>query len=225
VSQPPFGPSCATIALMLLLKFFDEFRKELKALVTGSLLLGLLGLYQAISRRNVSWWVYAVITVFFLGWAFYGVWRREYLRAEAETAKNLRPQIRGKAIRFAINQRQFVEGTEGHRWHTSFGVSCALDICNWRPVKTNWTNIILDGSRLSPKLQCSEISLAHMDRELEQGIGKTIPVNFVATIMDRRRQDLAGTAVEMKNLLLEIVDGFGNPHQIQIGDGESISFS
>lgn len=69
---------------MLLLRWVNEVRKELRALITGSLLLGALGLYQAITSRPVPWWVYIIVTLLFLGWAFFGAWARQF--NETETA-------------------------------------------------------------------------------------------------------------------------------------------
>jgi hypothetical protein len=62
---------------MLFLHWLNEVRKELRALITGSLLLGALGLYQSITARKVPWFVYAGITIFFLMWAFFGVWAKQ----------------------------------------------------------------------------------------------------------------------------------------------------
>ena len=71
---------------MLFLNWFNETRKELKALVTGSLLLGILGLYQGMTGKTVAGWLYATVFVFFLGWTFFGSWSKQYKRAhEAES--------------------------------------------------------------------------------------------------------------------------------------------
>jgi hypothetical protein len=71
----------------LLFRWINEVRKQLKALVTGSLVLGGLGLYQEISGSLVPWWAYTAITVVFLVWALFGAWKQEYLRSEATERK------------------------------------------------------------------------------------------------------------------------------------------
>lgn len=67
---------------MLFLGWLNAVRKELKALITGSLLLGGLGLYQAITGRQFPWWLYAGLTALFLAWAFFGAWAEEHRNAE-----------------------------------------------------------------------------------------------------------------------------------------------
>lgn len=68
---------------MLFFQWLNEVRKELAALITGSLLLAALGLYQAISGKAVSPWLYSSIALVFFGWAFYKVWAKQKIAADA----------------------------------------------------------------------------------------------------------------------------------------------
>ncbi len=67
-------------------------------MITGSLLLGLLGLYQSITHKSIPWWLYASIAFVFLGWAFFGAWNKQHKRAEDELAKNQSPDIKGEIL-------------------------------------------------------------------------------------------------------------------------------
>lgn len=64
---------------MLFLLWLNEVRKEFRVLLTGSLLLGALGLFQVlVTSAHVPRWVYAAIAAGFLVWAFFRTWAREY---------------------------------------------------------------------------------------------------------------------------------------------------
>lgn len=71
---------------MLFLQWLNEVRKQLRILITGSLLIGLLGIYQGISNRPVPPWMYAVSAAFFLAWAVFAAWARERILLEEERA-------------------------------------------------------------------------------------------------------------------------------------------
>jgi hypothetical protein len=68
---------------MLFLEWLKEVRKEVRALLSGSLLIISLGIYQGISGAKVPWWLYAAIICCFLVWACYGTWVREHRAKEA----------------------------------------------------------------------------------------------------------------------------------------------
>jgi hypothetical protein len=83
---------------MVFLHFLDEVRKELKALITGSLLLAGLGIAQSIYGVPVPSWVYVSTVVAFSGWAFFGAWSKQYkkslaLESELSRIKTAKPRI------------------------------------------------------------------------------------------------------------------------------------
>jgi hypothetical protein len=63
-------------------KFVNEVRKELKALLTGSLFLAILGIYQTTTSRTVPPWVYWLVVFVFMVWAFFGAWNKQLSRTE-----------------------------------------------------------------------------------------------------------------------------------------------
>jgi hypothetical protein len=72
---------------MLFLLWLNEVRKEFRVLLTGSLLLGTLGLFQVLfTSAHVPRWVYLAIGAGFLVWAFFRTWAREYHANEIKFA-------------------------------------------------------------------------------------------------------------------------------------------
>src|SRR6266436_8781858 len=71
-------------------RWIDSVRKEVKALVTGSLLLSMMGMVNVVFHVHIPGWCYAVVIIFFLGLAFFRAW----LKTDTELRRlNKRPRI------------------------------------------------------------------------------------------------------------------------------------
>jgi hypothetical protein len=106
---------------MLLAQWLNAIRSEFRALITGSLLLATLGLYQVFTDRPVSPWLYSAIVLFFLCWALFKTWAKEKARADAA----IRSIYEGQPI-FALEVRR-VTMDGGYNFH--------LENCGERPAR------------------------------------------------------------------------------------------
>jgi hypothetical protein len=59
-------------------RWLDAVRKEFATLVTGSLLLALMGLAQGVWQVPIPRWSYLAVTGCFLTWAFYRTWLKQH---------------------------------------------------------------------------------------------------------------------------------------------------
>jgi len=105
---------------MLFLAWLNEVRKELTALITGSLLLFGLGLYQSTTDKHVPGWMYFGIVVGFLGWAFFGAWAKQHKKLEAF----LNPDIR-----FNVQPKDKLQRDEAG-WDAIYGRIAVTNISN-----------------------------------------------------------------------------------------------
>jgi hypothetical protein len=151
--------------------------------------------------------------------ANHSAWKFERDKYEAEAEKNTRPEIRGAAFNFGI-----ASGTV-HDWTTppraSFPVAFEMNVCNHRDVTTNIVDIGLDGSKLSPPVEFSEVHSPLVGRTLKFGIGVTsMPIYAIAHVNGMVRADVP--PIKMANLLVYVQDGFMGRHVIPVINDEEI---
>lgn len=77
-------------------------------MVTGSLLLAGLGLYQAITSKVVVGWLYGTIAFAFLVWAFFGTWSKSNKRLQA--AEGCINGYRNRAIELTLISSHLAAG-------------------------------------------------------------------------------------------------------------------
>jgi hypothetical protein len=137
-----------TIPPMLFLYWLNEVRKELRALVTGSLLLFGLGIYQTTTTRVVPPWIYGAVVAVFLGWAFFGAWdkkNRQWLAA-AECVSRYRE--RATAL---IWISEFADEANGLVVNAPNEDGKRTEIIKWRKRVEAWKSATADAlSHLSP---------------------------------------------------------------------------
>jgi hypothetical protein len=69
--------------VIMFIQWLNAVRKEFKTLMTGSLLLTVMGLAQRLWQVPIPRWCYSVVVVAFLTWAFYQAWLKErHIRQE-----------------------------------------------------------------------------------------------------------------------------------------------
>lgn len=159
------------------------------------------------------------IAAFLLFVAQYDVWKAERDKYELEAEKNSRPEIRGTAFHFGVASGPVNEWTMPPR--ASFPFAFEMNVCNHQNVTTNIVEIGLDGSKLSPPIEFSEIHSSLVDRTLEFGIGVIgMPVYARAQVDGVTLPDVP--RIKMDNLRVYVYDGFLNTHQISVGPGEDI---
>jgi hypothetical protein len=102
----------------------------------------------------------------------YRIWKAEYDKYQAEVAKNERPEIRGAAFHFGVPSGIRCDSTPPA---ATFPIAFQVNVCNHRNVTTNVVEINLDGSKLSPPVEFSEVHSPLVGRTLELGIGVGCP--------------------------------------------------
>jgi hypothetical protein len=186
-----------------------------------------LGLCLAIFHKG-EWLVTGTIIMglLFFGFGAYRTWRDEHDRYEAETAKNAKPDIRGEAFGFQMG----VKGTtQDHgESYASGQFHFTVIACNHRQVKTSIRDIALDGSLLSPPAVFSQASdtswLAGVkpknleDITLDYGIHRKLSLGCSAVV------EGTPTEVKLDDLIVNITDGFGASHRVQVRPGECLHF-
>lgn len=184
-----------------------------------------LGLCLAIFHKG-EWLVTATIILglLFFGFAAYRTWRDEHDRCEAETAKNPKPDIRGEAFGFEAG----IKGTtQDHgKSYASAELRFTMIACNHRQAKTSIRDVVLDGSLLSPHVVFSPASdtswLAGVkpknleDITLDYGIHTKLSLGCSAVV------DGKPSEVKLDNLIVDIIDGFGTSHRVQVRPGECL---
>jgi hypothetical protein len=142
----------------------------------------------------------------------YRVWVKEYVRAEAETIKNSKPEIRGEV--FDFKKGRFSGG--GHikgTWHCHFVLEFKIYLCNHRPIGTTIKNIVLDGAEIDPPMTFSEITVSENIR-LEQGDGLTLPEVAEVHVEGKRLEEIRNA--NLKGLKVSVIDAFGDTHLIGV---------
>jgi ABC-type nickel/cobalt efflux system permease component RcnA len=152
--------------------------------------------------------------------AQYKLWTTERDRRELEEAKNLRPDLKGEAAGFQpVGIRG--AGVNGDEFWVMTEFKFRLSVCNYRDVTTNITGVRLDGSLLDPPVifgGCGVQDDGHP--ELPQGIRRELEVHSEATLDGVHTKEIA--EVDLAELKIYVVDGFGVSHLIQPRRGESL---
>lgn len=93
----------------MFIQWLNAVRKEFKTLMTGSLLLTVMGLAQGLWQVPIPRWCYSVVVIAFLTWAFYQAWLKErHIRQENINALEHRLQVAEAAATHL--QRKFEQG-------------------------------------------------------------------------------------------------------------------
>jgi hypothetical protein len=119
---------------------------------------------------------------------------------------------KSEAVGFAAHGHYGEGPDSGGNWscHAEFWFRLAL--CNHRPVSTNITEIRLDGSALNPAVVFERCEF-QSDIQLDHGIAKSFMVKANATILGVRLNELGPfDPVDLRNLKISVVDGFGDSH-------------
>jgi hypothetical protein len=176
--------------------------------------------------------------------ASYAVWRQERLRYlgqrqsyEAELAKNTRPEIKGKL--YGVVARGQGNRTSGGIDSCNTQIVFHIEACNQRPVETNLWDLRFDGAAMRPPATFAMTSIC------EGGKGWT-PIDLTSSVEQKThpvlpfglRVDLVGSAsveisghdwpslgrkFSLAGLKVELIDGFGGAHLIQIEPNAEIS--
>jgi hypothetical protein len=168
----------------------------------------------------------AVILIFA---AQYESWKVERDKCDAETARNGQPELRGRALDFTMGAYPVTESmSTGHdgiaKKEIRFDIEFKIEICNYRPMKTNLMNIALDGSKLPLPTIFKDVRFPESP-PLEQGMGAIVSVSASTIIAGVTRRDMYASAFHLDNLIVGAVDGYGNYHPLAMCPAESIWFS
>jgi hypothetical protein len=82
--------------------FITSVCRHWSSLVTGGIFIALLSIYQG-TGHTVSSWFFTVIGVVALLFACFRAWDEQYERAEAETARNAKPELVGEILHARIS--------------------------------------------------------------------------------------------------------------------------
>jgi Ca2+/Na+ antiporter len=192
----------------------------------GSAAFTILSVYTAITHKSESWLltVAIILALALFAIASYKTWHEQYDRAEKEILKNAKPDIRREAFGFKTG----IKGTSQVRGKSYASAEFGFTViaCNHRQAKTSIRDVVLDGNLLSPPvvfLQVSEMSASagvkpktSQETMLDYGIHKTLSLSCSAVV------EGTPTDISLDNLAVNIVDGFGGYHPIQVKAGESL---
>jgi hypothetical protein len=170
-----------------------------------------------------------IATVVLIFAAHYEAWKIERDNYEAEAARNGQPELCGRARDFTMGPRPVTESTSQGRdgiekKEIRFNIEFKIEICNYRPMKTNLMNVALDGSKLPLPTIFSDVRLSGSP-SLEQGMGCVVSVYASTVISGVTRRDMYASAFHLDNLVVGAVDGFGNYHPLAMCPAESIWFA
>ncbi len=161
--------------------------------------------------------------VFVIFQAQYDAWCVERKRYEDEAAKNVRPELIGEALRFEKY------GSRGRAYDKESGSSYsahfkfAIHLCNHRDTPTNIRGISLDPSALPRAISVSAITMATLPPVLQKGINQTMLVTFDATVPLKEQEN--EVEIDISQLIIRLVDGFGDSHLIAVRNGERLVFA
>jgi hypothetical protein len=146
----------------------------------------------------------------------YRVWVNEYRRAEAEIAKNDKPEIRGEIFDFkrsGILGDSILKGVRS----CSFYLTFKIFLCNHREVSTTIKEIRLDGSAVNPPCVFSEVSVPE-DARLDRGIGRGFDKVVRVSVKGKRNDEVE--QINTQGLKALVIDSFGQAHLIPVRDGD-----
>jgi hypothetical protein len=126
----------------------------------------------------------------------YRIWKAEYDKYQAETAK--------AAFHFGVPGGIRSDSTPPA---ATFPIAFQVNVCNYRNVTTNIVEIDLDGSKLLPPIEFSEVHSPLVGKTLEFGIGVTgMPVYATAHVKGMSLADVP--PIKMDNLRFFCMTGF-----------------
>jgi hypothetical protein len=217
--------------MRLLFKFF----KDAGVIAGGSVLLAIvlfaITFYEHVNGKNIAAFWFGVLVIIFFCLGSLVAWHNEVKKvknlenalAEMTSAK---PDIQGAAFDFKISSRPVTDSTVKGRKQVGLGVTFQIEICNHKPKQTNLMEVRMDGSRLRHPITFIDIYFPpkFIETPLECGIGKTIPVLATALILDVAKADLYASSINLDDLDVGVIDGFGNFHMLITSPAESLWF-
>lgn len=147
-------------------------------------------------------------------------------RLENSTPSDM-PDLKGRAFNFEIDGK-YGKGVNGDKWGAHAQISFQIEVCNHRAVTTNIAAIAVSGSRIDETLMFADTRLVGPPIALERGIRHELSVKAEAA-MGRPTPPVKGewpdeVKVNLENLVVALVDGFGGSHLLEVDKNETITF-
>lgn len=174
------------------------------------------------SATVVRWsaWIMTAAAVWVVFVAQYDAWREERTRAEAEVARNLKPQIEGELLDFTAGSTHGSSIVDGkHYRHVKF--SCRLVMTNRRPVTTNILGCALVGFKCSPSVAFLDTVVSPMGVEVIYAKGTLVNISGIAQI---EGDGITDEVVSLDGLYAVVLDGFRDGHEIRALNGNYLVF-
>ena len=154
--------------------------------------------------------------------AQYKAWSTERDNYEAAAAKNIRPELRGKAYAFTRG------GSGGGDPRGSVEARFMVEICNHRSITTNITALEIDAEQVDKTMTISGIVHDGGSLLLEHGIAHRFKAK-AELCATRKASTIPGqwpepVEVDLSKLRILVVDGLGGKHPITVEPGSSLVF-
>jgi hypothetical protein len=172
-----------------------------------------------VSLVKYAAWLTGAISILLVFIAQYKAWLAEREKFEAEEAKNQRPEILGHASNFMTEGPLLNSMSDGAK-SAAFTLKFDMNLCNHRQVPTNLQDITVTGTIYGHISHFSEVKFDHAN--LLYGIAANLQVTGRANVYSLDLEDLKGKWLNLDNIRIYAVDGFGDRHQIGMREGEEI---
>jgi len=164
----------------------------------------------------------ALITVAAALWmlvivAPYDAWKDEREKREAEEHKNQLPDIQGYLQEFVNDEQQLATtGITGNCRYIRF--TCIAHLAGHRPIETNLTGVVMDGSALDPPAQFRDLTISPVVIQYARETVLSVAGKVLVPRAFRGKLSLNG-------LRCSVFDGLGNRHsQIEMFGDEYLEF-
>ena len=175
---------------------------------------------------KIGGWSTLGIAGFMIFVAQYEVWKLERERADAEAAKNIKPELRGRAYDF--KKGIYGSGSGGGNSWGTVEARFMVEICNHKSITTNITALEIDGEEVDKTMAISGIVHDGGSLLLEHGIAHRFKAQ-AELCATRNESTTPGqwpepVEVDLTKLRIQVVDGFGGKHPITVEPGSSLVF-